>query len=66
MEEDMTRPSFRSEVFEVTAQYYTGSLAVDGVAMHKEAQQRQLKCEGSIVHAHLYLEECNDDCVRYI
>ena len=50
---------------EITTEYFTGSLAVDGVACHNEAQHRMAKGEGSVVHAHLHGERCNDDCVTY-
>jgi hypothetical protein len=62
---DGGEPEPYKELLVVKTQYYTGSLSVDGVAMHKEAEHRRTLGEGSIVHAHLYREICNEDCVNY-
>lgn len=62
---DGGEPEPYKELLVVKTQYYTGSLSVDGVAMHKEAAHLQAQGKGSIVHAHLHREKCNEDCVRY-
>lgn len=50
----------------ININYFTGSLKVDGVQVHNDAHFRLERMgEESIVHAHLYKEPCNEDCVEY-